>query len=342
LYLAKSPNARSSHDFFVVTLQLLLLLVHAEREADRRGKTPAKGASLAWTSDGKAIKIRDTRELTNKLLPLLAHTDLGQAKFSSFLRRLYRWGFRQVSSSSSKNKCDDHARNEKVVKAKVFCHPLFQRDNKPLVEGMKSITAEGNRRAASSQHLTGIRQERQLLSCVDSSQHIQTLDQSMPNPIGNSSLLEASVSACNSNMTSSARASEHLFLGTSPMLLLSARALLGLNDPSRQDCLNAAIDAANVAATLQLQTVPLFPSSVVAGNLLPSLLNFSTGGFGRGTASNLVSLEGSSQFLDANQNERNLATAMFGNGRISSPRSWREALLRSIILHREQFPSLDC
>jgi hypothetical protein len=153
-----------------------LLLVQAERDAVRRGdKKPATG-SLMWTPDGKAIVVRDTRYLIDKLLPLANSS--GQAKFSSFVRRLYRWGFRQASSTHC-DRNDLHSYQENI-KEKVFCHPLFQRDNKPLIDGMKSITAAGTRRAI-AEHL----QESQLLE-RPSQEHMQSLNQqslSTPNSL---------------------------------------------------------------------------------------------------------------------------------------------------------------
>jgi hypothetical protein len=58
------------------------------------------------------------------------------SKLASFIRKLYRWGFRQVRSESLANeKCE--------VGEKMFWHPQFQRDNKMLAMNMKSITVEG-------------------------------------------------------------------------------------------------------------------------------------------------------------------------------------------------------
>jgi hypothetical protein len=89
----------------------------------------AKTACLAWTPDGKGIILRTTQELQSKILPIAA----SGGKLLSFTRKLYRWGFRQARSKHD---------NEKI-----FCHPLFQRDDKTLIVGMKSITAEGTKRA---------------------------------------------------------------------------------------------------------------------------------------------------------------------------------------------------
>jgi hypothetical protein len=107
--------------------QLLLLIEHAKREATD---------CLAWTPDGKGVILRTTSpELPNKILP---YASCG-GKLLSFTRKLYRWGFRQARSSYDKEK--------------IFCHPFFQRDDKTLIVGMKSTTAEGTKRALAAKSL---------------------------------------------------------------------------------------------------------------------------------------------------------------------------------------------
>jgi hypothetical protein len=64
-------------------------------------------------------------------------------QLSSFTRKLYRWGFRKLANDCPHFNCS--------VNDKVFRHPNFQRDDKPLALLMKSITAEGKRKALSSQ-----------------------------------------------------------------------------------------------------------------------------------------------------------------------------------------------
>jgi hypothetical protein len=112
-------------------LQLLLLIVQAEREATKSGRS-SETACVAWTNDGQGVILRTTEEFQRKILPLASSCG---AKLLSFTRKLYRWGFRQARPK-------DHNKN---VKQKIFCHPMFQRDNKPLMVGMKSTTAEGTR-----------------------------------------------------------------------------------------------------------------------------------------------------------------------------------------------------
>lgn len=110
-------------------LQLMLLLMHLEKvEAQGMGKMP-----MGWAEEGKVIYIRDKDELTKRWLPLFFQ----QSKASSFTRKLYRWGFRQVSIAG------DHPPSSPKL---YFCNENFQRDNKTLLSQMRSITAAGRRR----------------------------------------------------------------------------------------------------------------------------------------------------------------------------------------------------
>jgi hypothetical protein len=107
---------------------LLLLIEQAEREVTD---------CLRWTPDGKGVILRTTSsELQDKILPLASSCG---GKLLSFTRKLYRWGFRQARSS--------------YAKEKIFCHPLFQRDDKTLMVGMKSTTAEGTKKALVAKNL---------------------------------------------------------------------------------------------------------------------------------------------------------------------------------------------
>jgi hypothetical protein len=113
--------------------QLLCLLVQAEREAIKRG-SDAQEACIGWTLDGRALIIRNKEELVSKLLTIAF---CKKAKFTSFTRKLYRWGFRQPAGNKM----------NAGTGTKVFWHPCFQRDNKPLMLNMKSTTAEGTMNA---------------------------------------------------------------------------------------------------------------------------------------------------------------------------------------------------
>ncbi len=108
----------------------------------KNGRT-SETACLAWTSNGHGIILRNTQEFQNKILTLISYT----AKFTSFTRKLYRWGFRQAKGSPGNKKEE----KEKNKNEKIFRNALFQRDNRLLTVQMKSTTAEGKRKALASQ-----------------------------------------------------------------------------------------------------------------------------------------------------------------------------------------------
>ncbi len=121
-------------------LQLMLLLIFVERECRKRGDEAEK-ASIAWTNDGLAVIIRDHHELVNVYLPQIFRS---RGRFSSFTRKLYRWGFRQ-KTAKSRSKASFTSSS-----AKIFFHKQFQRDNKKLLADMRSaVTGPAQKKAAS-------------------------------------------------------------------------------------------------------------------------------------------------------------------------------------------------
>ena len=68
---------------------------------------------ISWLDDGKSFIILNQDAFTRCVLP----SEFKTAKYESFTRKLYRWGFRRVASS---------------MKDRAFFHPLFLR-NYPLV-----------------------------------------------------------------------------------------------------------------------------------------------------------------------------------------------------------------
>ena len=72
---------------------------------------------IAWTPSGKAFNVINPKEFTAGILP----THFKSAKYSSFTRKLHRWGFIR------------HYRGEE---AGAFHHKYFQKDQLELVEKM--------------------------------------------------------------------------------------------------------------------------------------------------------------------------------------------------------------
>jgi hypothetical protein len=85
---------------------------------------------VAWLPDGKSFVIRNPDEFTRKILP----NYFKATKFSSFTRKLYRWGFRQVNRGIG---LDDPI---------IFGNEFFQRDKLVLMTKMRSITAASTRK----------------------------------------------------------------------------------------------------------------------------------------------------------------------------------------------------
>lgn len=88
--------------------------------------------SICWTPSGKSFLIIDPKEFVAKILP----EHFKSAKYSSFTRKLHRWGFQR------------HYRGEE---SGAFYHEDFQKDRPDLVEKMtcKAEQAHQNRSVAS-------------------------------------------------------------------------------------------------------------------------------------------------------------------------------------------------
>jgi HSF-type DNA-binding len=80
---------------------------------------------VAWLEDGKTFIIRNPDTFTRQVVPQF----FKPTKFSSFTRKLYRWGFRQVNRGIGP---DDPI---------IFGNEYFLRDNAELMAKMKSVTA---------------------------------------------------------------------------------------------------------------------------------------------------------------------------------------------------------
>ena len=93
-------------------------------------KYDRKTYCIAWLPDGKSFVIRDKEEFKEKVLSKYFKA----TKFSSFTRKLYRWGFRQVNRHIGPN--------DPII----FGSEHFQRDNEALMANMRSVTAQPARK----------------------------------------------------------------------------------------------------------------------------------------------------------------------------------------------------
>ncbi len=90
---------------------------------------------VAWCEDGKSFVINHPDDFTRKIVPLFFKTSK-PTKWSSFTRKLYRWGFRQMNRGIGP---DDPI---------IFGNEFFQRDKEELIAKMRSVTSSGKQEPA--------------------------------------------------------------------------------------------------------------------------------------------------------------------------------------------------
>lgn len=109
----------------ICIFQLMALM----RYADEQGKDN-KDFCVAWLPEGKSFVIRNPDEFARQIVPQYFKA----TKFSSFTRKLYRWGFRQINRGIGP---DDPI---------IFGNEYFDRNNEALMSQMRSVTAAGTRK----------------------------------------------------------------------------------------------------------------------------------------------------------------------------------------------------
>mmetsp|Transcript_17395 Transcript_17395/g.36445 ORF Transcript_17395/g.36445 Transcript_17395/m.36445 type:complete len:458 (+) Transcript_17395:74-1447(+) len=90
---------------------------------------------VTWLPNGDAFLIRDPKECADIIIPKFFKA----AKFSSFARKLYRWGFHQIQR-------EDADAAALPVGAIIFASVHFKRDARHEMANMRSITAAGEKR----------------------------------------------------------------------------------------------------------------------------------------------------------------------------------------------------
>jgi len=106
---------------------MMMLMVYVER-ISTLGKGKEK-ESIEWTADGKTFVISHVKHFTSTWLLML----FGSLKFTSFTRKLYRWGFKKIRVYLS---VKDGQHGEVLC----FGNENFQRDDLTLLPKMRSVT----------------------------------------------------------------------------------------------------------------------------------------------------------------------------------------------------------
>jgi hypothetical protein len=127
----------------------------------------------AWLPDGKSFVVSNPDGFTRQILPKYFKA----TKFSSFTRKLYRWGFRQVNRGIGP---DDPI---------IFGNVFFQRDDAELMAKMRSATAASTRKI--EHNMVELLAQKRALDAMESEQRHKRLllDQIMqPTSFRNQSL----------------------------------------------------------------------------------------------------------------------------------------------------------
>jgi len=147
---------------------MMILIMYVERISARLRKGIDK-ESIEWTADGRTFVISHVKHFTSTWLPLF----FGQLKFSSFIRKLYRWGFKKITICLS----EKEGQHGKVL---CFGNENFQRDDSTLLTNMRSVTEPKYRRRKSSRSVKPETYSHLLLSVASSGSRT---GQSMPTQI---------------------------------------------------------------------------------------------------------------------------------------------------------------
>jgi hypothetical protein len=148
---------------------------------------------VAWLPDGKSFIIRNPEQFTKKVLVKYFKA----TKFSSFTRKLYRWGFRQVNRGIGPD--------EPIV----FGNDRFQRDNEELMKMMRSVTAAATRKREKKSRNATISQKAELVSAAGAERkHNRTLlDQLLHHEavsLGRHAMLGPAAGSLNMNLAAAA------------------------------------------------------------------------------------------------------------------------------------------
>lgn len=120
-------TALSSRYLILTLFQLMEMMQFADKQE--------KGFCVEWLDDGKSFIINNSKVFTDTIIPKFFKA----TKFSSFTRKLYRWGFRQINRGIGP---------EDPI---IFGNDNFQRDNLELMAEMRSVTAASVRRQEQAQ-----------------------------------------------------------------------------------------------------------------------------------------------------------------------------------------------
>jgi hypothetical protein len=93
---------------------------------------------LSWTHDGKAFVVLEPEKFQNELLP----SCFGLLKFSSFLRKLYRWGFSKSKFHGSKD-CPAYSNPDFIRGHGTGCINMMSKNEETRISDLDSKSING-------------------------------------------------------------------------------------------------------------------------------------------------------------------------------------------------------
>lgn len=144
----------------------MLMMVYIERTSSNAGRKMEKEA-ICWTQNGTVVVVRDTNDLYLKWLRRF----FGSLKYESFIRKIYRWGFRKSPSISYALPPTCH----------VFSNTNFCRDQADRLCEMKSTTAAKGHSAVKMPEVTDQPEQNRALG-QSSNRAVEATWNSVPNP----------------------------------------------------------------------------------------------------------------------------------------------------------------
>jgi HSF-type DNA-binding len=145
-----------SHSAIPRMQQMMIIMMHVDKsrmilsERDAPGLEPISVSPIGWCTQNTGhdsdhvILIKNCDQLVADILPEFGFSPISP---ESFVRKMHRWGFRQVSSAyqAVQNSSSDQCRSKLM-----FESTFFRKDNIALLSKMRSITAAQKKRISAA------------------------------------------------------------------------------------------------------------------------------------------------------------------------------------------------
>ena len=123
---------------------LLMAFVNRQSEGTSDDMSRSGRHTVSWTHQDRAIRIIDEKEFLKRVLPQFM---LHAPRLDSFIRKLYRWGFRKCQLKG-KLHVPSTTKNEIREDDLVYWNPYFVRNKRALIHKIqRRVSAEESSRS---------------------------------------------------------------------------------------------------------------------------------------------------------------------------------------------------